>query len=38
MAQQNSIKMEREQTVCENIFANETSDKGPISKIYKELT
>ena len=37
MAQQNSIKMEREQTVCENIFANGTSDKGLISKIYKEL-
>ena len=29
--------MKREPTVWENIFAN-TSDKGLISKIYKELT
>ena len=28
----------REPTVWENIFANDTSDKGLISKIYKELT
>ena len=32
------IKMKREQTMWENIFANDTSDKGLISKIYKELT
>ena len=38
MAQENSIKMKREPTVWENIFANDTSDKGFISKIYKELT
>ena len=30
--------MEREHTEGENIFANETSDEGLISKIYKELT
>ena len=29
----NSIKMKREPTVWENIFANDTSDKGLISKI-----
>ena len=29
--------MKRETTVWENIFANDTSDKGLISKIYKEL-
>ena len=29
--------MKREPTVWENIFANDTSDKGLISKIYKEL-
>ena len=38
MAKENSIKMKRELTVWENIFANDTSDKGLISKIYKELT
>ena len=38
MAKENSIKMKREQTVWENIFANDTSDKGLISKIYKKLT
>ena len=27
-------KMKREPTVWENIFANDTSDKGLISKIY----
>ena len=36
--QKNSIKIKREPTVWENIFANDTSDKGLISKIYKELT
>ena len=38
MAKENSIKIKREHTVWENIFANDTSDKGLISKIYKELT
>ena len=37
MAKENSIKMKREPTVWENIFANDTSDKGLISKLYKEL-
>ena len=37
-AKKNSIKIKRESTVWENIFANDTSDKGLISKIYKELT
>ena len=31
------IKMKRELTVWENIFANDILDKGLISKIYKEL-
>ena len=38
MAKENSIKIKREPTIWENIFANHTSDKGLISKIYKELT
>ena len=38
MAKENSIKIKREPTAWENIFANETSDKGLISKIYKELS
>ena len=38
MARENSIKMKREPTLWDNIFANDTSDKGLISKIYKELT
>ena len=37
-AKETIIKMEREPTVWENIFADDTSDKGLISKIYKELT
>ena len=37
MAKENS-KMKRKPTVWENIFANDTSDKGLFSKIYKELT
>ena len=37
-AKENSIKMKRQPTVWENIFANDTTDKGLISKIYKELT
>ena len=38
MAKENSAKFQRELTVWENIFANDTSDKGLISKIDKELT
>ena len=38
MAKENISKTKRETTVWENIFANDTSDKGLISKIYKELT
>ena len=37
-AKENSIKMKTEPTEWENIFANDTSDKGLIAKIYKELT
>ena len=37
-AKENSIKIQREPTVWENIFTNYTSFKGLISKIYKELT
>ena len=37
MAKEKSIKMKREPTVWENTFANDTSDNGFISKIYKEL-
>ena len=37
-AKENSIKIKREPTIWENIFANDTSDKSLISKIYKELT
>ena len=38
MAKENSIKIVREPTVWENVFADDTSDKGLISKIDKELT
>ena len=38
MAEEKSIKMKREPTIWENIFANDTSDKGLISKIHKKLT
>ena len=38
MAKENSIKMKKELTIWENIFNNDTLDKGLISKIYKELT
>ena len=38
MAKENSIKIQREPTLWENIFPNDTSGKGLISKIYKELT
>ena len=37
MTKEKSIKMKRDSTIWENIFANDTSDKGLISKIYKEL-
>ena len=37
-AKENTSKMKREPTVWENVLANDTSDKGLISKIYKELT
>ena len=37
-AKENSIKMKREPTIWENIFVNDTLDKGLISKIYKEFT
>ena len=37
MAKENISKMKREPTVWENIFANNTLDKGLISKICKEL-
>ena len=33
-AKENSTKLQREPTVWEMIFANDTSDKGLISKIY----
>ena len=38
MAKENSIKIKRELTMWENIFTHDTTDKGLISKIYKELT
>ena len=38
MAKVNISKVKREPTVWENILANDTSDKGLISKIYKEFT
>ena len=38
MAKENISKMKKEVTIWENIFANDTLDKGLISKIYKELT
>ena len=37
-SKENIIKMKREPTIWENIFVNDTSDKGLTSKIYKELT
>ena len=37
-AKENITKMKREPTIWENIFANGTSDKALISKIYKEHT
>ena len=35
---ENISKIKREPIIWENIFANDTSDKGLISKIYKKLT
>ena len=37
-AKETMIKMKRELTTWENTLANDTLDKGLISKIYKELT
>ena len=37
-AKENNIKMKREPTEWESIFADDISDKGLISKIQKELT
>ena len=37
MAKETVIKMKRELMIWENIFANDTADKGLISKKYKEL-
>ena len=37
-AKENISKMRMESTIWENIFANDTSDRGLISKMYKELT
>ena len=37
MAKENICKFKKETYIWENIFANETSDKELISKIYKEL-
>ena len=37
-AKENITKMKRESTVWENIFVNDTSGKGLISKIHEELT
>ena len=36
MAKESISKMKREPTIWENIFANNTSDNGLISKIYKK--
>ena len=38
MAKENISKMKRKLKVWENIFANDNSVKGLVSKIYKELT
>ena len=37
MVNETIIKMKMEPTMWENIFANDTLDKGLISEIYKEL-
>ena len=36
MTKENISKMKRKQSIWENIFPNDTLDKGLISKIYKE--
>ena len=36
-AKETIIRMKREPTVWENIFANDTSHNGLISKLYKEF-
>ena len=36
-AKENISKVKREPTIWEDIFANDISDKGFISKTYKEL-
>ena len=38
MAKEDISKMKREPTIWKNVFANDTLNKGLISKIYKELT
>ena len=38
MANENMNKMERKPIIWENVFANDTLDKGLISEIYKEHT
>ena len=38
MGKENTSTMKKESNVWENIFSNETSEKGLISKIYKKLT
>ena len=38
MAKENVSKIKREPTVWEKIYANNTLDKGLISKMCKELT
>ena len=37
MAKETTIKMKRVATIWENVFANDTSEKGLNSKIYKVL-
>ena len=37
-AKENKMKMKRKPTIWENRFANDTLDKGLLSKIHKELT
>ena len=37
MAKETTIEMKRNLTIWKNIFANDTLDKGLISKIYKDL-
>ena len=38
MDKENINKMERDPTIWENTFVNDTLDKGVFSKIYKEVT